>query len=345
MKIKFIVSVLFALVFSINLNAQLIFVENFDYPAGDSVQMHGWITHSSYGLQPMVVSPGLTYTGYPSSGIGNACLLDTNMYEDVSKNFPEKASGSVYSAFMVTIRYATTAGDYFYHIGPTTLGFTYRCRVFVRDDGSGNVQFGLRKGSSGTILYTTTTYNYGTTYLLIAKYTFNASGDDAVIMYIVSGAVPSTEPTTPDLGPSTDGFDLSDAGTVAMRNGSTASRPSLIIDGIRISKSWTGIVTAIKNISSITASDFNLAQNFPNPFNPSTKINFSIPTNGYVTLKVYNTIGQEVNNLVNGKMNKGVYETEFSGSNLNSGVYFYTLRFTNSDGQFFSDTKKLLLIK
>ena len=345
MKIKFIVSVLIVLAFSINLNAQLIFEENFNYPAGDSVQMHGWVTHSSYGLQPMVVSPGLTYTGYPSSGIGNACLLDTNMYEDVSKNFPEQTSGSVYSAFMVKIQYATTAGDYFYHIGPTTLGYTYRCRVFVRDDGSGNVQFGLRKGSSGTILYTTTTYNYGTTYLLIAKYTFNTSGDDAVVMYIVSGTVPSTEPTTPDLGPSTDGSDLSDAGTVAMRNGSTASRPSLIIDGIRISKSWTGIVTAIKNISSITASDFNLAQNFPNPFNPSTKINFSIPTNGYVTLKVYNTIGQEVNNLVNGKMNKGVYETEFSGSNLNSGVYFYTLRFTNSDGQFFSDTKKLLLIK
>ena len=345
MKIKFIVSVLFALVFSINLNAQLIFVENFDYPVGDSVQMHGWVTHSSYGLQPVVVSPGLTYTGYPSSGIGNACLLDTNMFEDVSKNFPEKTSGSVYSAFMVKIQYATTTGDYFYHIGPTTLGFTYRCRVFVRDDGSGNVQFGLRKGSSGTIQYDTTTYNYGTTYLLIAKYTFNSSSsDDVCAMYVISGAVPSTEPTTPDLT-SSDGSDLSDAGTVAMRNGSASSRPSLIIDGIRISTNWAGIVTAIKNISSTTASDFHLSQNYPNPFNPSTKINFSIPTNGFVTLKVYNSIGQEVNNLVNGKMNKGVYETEFDGSNLNSGVYFYTLRFTNSDGQFFFDTKKLLLIK
>jgi len=282
MKIKFIVSVLFALAFSINLNAQLIFVENFDYPVGDSVQMHGWVTHNSYGQQPIVVSPGLTYTGYPSSGIGNACLMDTTMYEDVSKNFPEQTSGSVYSAFMVVITRAHPDGEYFYHIGPTTLGFTYRCRVFVRDDGSGNVQFGLLKGSSGTVQYTTATYNYGTTYLLIAKYKFNpSSDDDAVVMYIVSGTVPSSEPTTPDLGPITDGSDLSNAGTVALRNGSHTpilKLPSLKIDGIRISTNWDGI-TAIKNISTSTISDFHLAQNYPNPFNPLTKINFTIPKN------------------------------------------------------------------
>jgi hypothetical protein len=343
MKIKFIASAIIVLAFSLNLNAQVIFVENFNYPAGDSVQMHGWITHSSYGLQPLVVSPGLTYTGYPSSGIGNACLLDTNMYEDVSKNFPEQTSGSVYSAFMVEIRYATTNGDYFYHIGPTTLGFTYRCRVFVRDNGSSNIQFGLRKGSSGTIQYTTTTYNYGTTYLLIAKYTFNTSGDDVCDMYVISGAVPSTEPTTPDLT-SSDGSDLSDAGTVAMRNGSSANRPSLVIDGIRISTNWGG-VTAFKNISTTTVSDFHLSQNYPNPFNPSTKINFSIPGSGYVTLKVYNSIGQEVSDLVRNQLNRGAYEVEFDGSNLNSGVYFYTMRYTNSEGQYFSDTKKLMLIK
>ena len=345
MKIKFIVSVLFALVFSINLNAQLVFEENFDYPAGDSVQMHGWITHSSYGLQPMIVSPGLTYTGYPSSGIGNACLLDTNMYEDVSKGFPPQSTGSVYSAFMVKVNYATTTGDYFYHTMDSS-GSTlyYRCRIFVKDDGANHIQFGIRKGSSGSILYSTASYNYGQSYVLVAKYTFNPStDDDEVVLYIIDAAVPMTEPTTPNVGPSAEGTDMPDVGTVALRNGSPANRPSLIIDGIRISNSW-GSLVSVQSISLI-AEGFYLRQNYPNPFNPSTKINFSIPTNGFVTLKVYNSIGQEVSNLVNGKMSKGVYETEFSGSNLNSGVYFYTLRFTNSEGQFFSDTKKLLLIK
>ena len=343
MRIKLLISIVIVFVFSINLNAQL-FVEDFAYNAGDSVQMHGWVTHSSYGLQPIVVSPGLTYTGYPSSGIGNACLLDTNMYEDVSKNFTEQTSGAVYSGIMVKIQYATTSGDYFYHIGPTTLGYTYRCRVFVRDDGSGNVQFGLRKGSDGTVQYTTTTYNYGTTYLLIAKYTFNSSSsDDVCDMYVITGAVPSTEPSTPDLT-SSDGTDLSDAGTVAMRNGSASSRPSLIIDGIRISTNWGG-VTAIKNISTSIVSDFHLSQNYPNPFNPSTKINFSIPGNGSVSLKVYNSLGQEISELVNTHLNRGVYQIDFDGSNLNSGVYFYTLKYMSIEGKYFTDTKKLLLIK
>jgi len=344
MRIKFLISIVIAFAFSINLNAQIIFVENFDYPAGDSPQMHGWVTHSSYGMQPIVVSPGLTYTGYPSSGIGNACLMDTIVWEDVSKNFPEQTSGSVYSAFMVKVEYATTSGDYFYHIGPTSLGNTYRCRIFVKDDGSGNVMFGLRKGSSGTTQYTTTTYNYNTVYLLIAKYKFNSSTDDDVCdMYIITGTIPSTEPTTPDLT-SSEGSDLSNAGTVALRHGSAANRPRLIIDGIRISTNWDGI-TAIKNISTTTVSDFHLSQNYPNPFNPSTKINFSIPSNGSVSLKVYNSLGQEINNLVDEQLSKGLYEVDFDGSNLNSGVYFYTIQYMSIEGKYFTDTKKLLLIK
>lgn len=343
MRIKFIISIVIVFAFSINLNAQ-IFVENFDYPAGDSLQMHGWITHSSYGMQPIVVSPGLTYTGYPSSGIGNACLIDTAVWEDVSKNFPEQTSGSVYSAFMVKIEYATTSGDYFYHIGPTNLGTTYRCRVFVKDDGSGNVMFGLRKGSSGTIQYTTTTYNYNTVYLLIAKYKFNPSTDDDVCdMYIITGTVPSTEPTTPDLS-SSEGSDLSNAGTVALRHGSVSNRPRLIIDGIRISTNWGG-VTAVKNISTTNVNSFHLSQNYPNPFNPLTKINFSIPTGGSVSLKVYNLLSQEISSLVDKQLNRGLYEVEFDGSGLNSGVYFYALQFVSIDGKYFTDTKKLLLIK
>ena len=345
MRIKFLISVIIVFAFSMNLNAQVIFVENFDYPAGDSVQMHGWVTHSSYGLQPMIVSPGLTYTGYPSSGIGNACLLDTNMYEDVSKNFPEKTSGSVYAAFMVKVNYSTATGEYFFHLGATNMGFTYRCRVFVNGDGGvSNVGFGLRKGSSGTVQYTSVTYSYNTTYLLIAKYTFNPSADDDVcVLYVIDGAVPLTEPTTPDLT-SSDGSDLSDAGTVAMRNGNASYRPSLIIDGIRISTNWGG-VTAIKNISTTTVGDFHLSQNYPNPFNPSTKINFLIPGSGSVSLKVYNSLGQEVSNLVDEQLNRGIYEVDFNGSNLNSGVYFYTLQYKSIEGKYYTDTKKLLLIK
>ena len=200
--------------------------------------------------------------------------------------------------------------------------------------------------STAPIVYTSSTYSYNTTYVLILKYTWIAgtNDDDEIRLYVFTTGIPSTEPTTPTIGPVTGTVnDAVNLGRIALRQGVSASSPTLNLDGIRIFKSWGNLVS-VQTISLI-AEGFHLRQNYPNPFNPSTKINFSIPTNGYVTLKVYNSIGQEVNNLVNRKMSKGVYETEFDGSNLNSGVYFYTLRFTNTEGQYFSDTKKLLLIK
>lgn len=86
--------------------------------------------------------------------------------------------------------------------------------------------------------------------------------------------------------------------------------------------------------------DYNLSQNFPNPFNPATKITFSLPKEGFVTLKVYNTLGQEVKTLVNEIHRAGNHEVDFDAPNLPSGVYFYKL----SAGSFLS-TKKMVLLK
>ncbi|RCK75842.1 MAG: Cell surface protein [Ignavibacteriae bacterium] len=100
------------------------------------------------------------------------------------------------------------------------------------------------------------------------------------------------------------------------------------------------LVVEVKEISTQTPTTYNLYQNYPNPFNPITKIQFSIPKTSYVTLKVYNTIGQEVIMLVNEEKSPGTYEVALDASNLPSGVYFYRLKADN-----FVDTKKLLLIR
>jgi PKD repeat protein len=89
-----------------------------------------------------------------------------------------------------------------------------------------------------------------------------------------------------------------------------------------------------------TVNDYKLEQNFPNPFNPTTNIKYSIAKSGFVTLKVYDVMGREVAALVNARMNAGNYETVFDGSKLTSGVYFYKLV---SDG--FTETKRMLMIK
>lgn len=85
---------------------------------------------------------------------------------------------------------------------------------------------------------------------------------------------------------------------------------------------------------------FELAQNFPNPFNPTTTIYFQIPMTSQVKLSVYDLLGKEVATLVNGKIVAGSHQVVFDGSNLMSGIYYYRLQ----AGDFVA-TKKLLLLK
>ncbi len=85
---------------------------------------------------------------------------------------------------------------------------------------------------------------------------------------------------------------------------------------------------------------FSLLQNFPNPFNPSTVISFSLPQRERVTLDVYNLLGQKVTSILNKEMESGSYDINFDASNLSAGIYFYTLRAGS-----FTSTKKMMLIK
>ena len=99
----------------------------------------------------------------------------------------------------------------------------------------------------------------------------------------------------------------------------------------------------VTNISAEVPSTIELFQNYPNPFNPVTYIKFSIPqkySGNDVKLIVYDIKGQEIKVLVNENLNAGIYKTRFEGSNLSSGVYFYSISVKD-----YKDTKKLILIK
>jgi hypothetical protein len=89
---------------------------------------------------------------------------------------------------------------------------------------------------------------------------------------------------------------------------------------------------------------FSLSNNFPNPFNPSTIIRYSIPQRSFVTLRIYNILGKEIITLVNEEKAIGNYEIKFNSGNsdfnLTSGIYFYNLKTEN-----FTDTKKMILLR
>lgn len=92
--------------------------------------------------------------------------------------------------------------------------------------------------------------------------------------------------------------------------------------------------------SNIIPDKYSLNQNYPNPFNPSTTIIYSIKNSGNVSLKIYDSNGRFISDLVNTQQNKGEYKVDFDGSSLASGVYYYTLITKN-----FTETKSMVLIK
>ncbi len=85
---------------------------------------------------------------------------------------------------------------------------------------------------------------------------------------------------------------------------------------------------------------FNLSQNFPNPFNPSTNISFSVQHLSFVTLKVYDALGEEAASLINEEKSPGTYTINFNAQNLSSGVYYYRIQAGN-----FTETRKMILLK
>ena len=107
-----------------------------------------------------------------------------------------------------------------------------------------------------------------------------------------------------------------------------------------IAKYQDNTISSVENESGVTVNNCELLQNYPNPFNPNTTIRFFNQNTGSVKLSVYNMKGELVQNLVNKNMQAGNHSINFNASNLNSGVYYYTLQTAEK-----SITKKMIMIK
>jgi len=101
-----------------------------------------------------------------------------------------------------------------------------------------------------------------------------------------------------------------------------------------------GVIGSIENDYPEVITDFQLYQNFPNPFNPSTQIKFDLPKTSKVQVNIFNALGEKIESLVNETLTPGKYQYNWKPKNLASGIYFYTIQ-----AEDFKSVKKMLLVK
>jgi hypothetical protein len=215
--------------------------ENFSYTIGTDLTSNGWaITGSTASPTVAVTAASITYPGYLSSGVGEGVSLATSG-QDVNKSFASQTTGTIYASFLVNVTSATTTGDYFFNVGASTIGTTFKGRIFVKKDASNNVSFGIAINSAAN--YSSAIYALNTTYLIVLKYDIVSGLANDTASIFVNPPLNSVIPSTGWIA-NTDasGTDLANVGSIALRQGSASNAAGLKLDGIRVSTTWSDIV-------------------------------------------------------------------------------------------------------
>jgi subtilisin family serine protease len=255
------------------------------------------------------------YDSLGAEGILNACATaNININIDVTGDIPTACP----SPFMVSVT-NTTHND-------------------VKNSGAAWGPTTIDLGAPGTsVLSTTTTGNYGNL-TGTSMATPHVAGGFALMYAAASQSLIQAYKNNPDsIALVFKNKMLQSVDTIPSLLGTTVSggrlnifKALLLIQGI----------TGVQANSGAIPTSYGLDQNFPNPFNPSTLIKYNIPAPGYVTLKIYNTLGREMAALVDRRLEAGRYDAVWNAREFPSGVYYYKL--TAGD---YSETKKMILIK
>lgn len=107
-------------------------------------------------------------------------------------------------------------------------------------------------------------------------------------------------------------------------------------------------ITDVEGENNLTPAEFNLEQNFPNPYNSQTTISYSIPNSSLVQIQIFDVLGREVSTLLNEEKAAGNYKINYNAGELTSGVYLYRLQAVDPEinsGQVFVQTRKMILLK
>jgi hypothetical protein len=270
------------------LKGQVLMLENFDYPAGDFLTDHNWIQQQTTSTFPVSVNAGnLTYTGYVGSGIGNSTALGVEG-QDVFRGFVKQTlPGTIYMTFLAKVTAATTAGDFFISLKESATSPTnanYRGRVWVKADASNNIAFGVTKGAMTAPMvpnYTGYTYSLNTTYLMVMKFTIvegTVPNDSAQLFInpVIGNPEPAPMVICPDV---LTGSDLG-LGSVLLRQGTNGSSPAVVVDGIRVSKTWQAAISPsnVSTLSSLQVDGTSVSNFIPNVYAYNDTVPFGQPS-------------------------------------------------------------------
>jgi endonuclease G len=237
-------------------NATGLLNEDFSYTAGTALTANGWTINSGTGGITVTTS-GLSYTGLLGSGIGNAATIGGSPTEDNYRTFTLTSSGTVYASFMIKVSTITsTAGDYFVNFGTAT---NYYAKIHARKDATSGIDFGITKQANTSVTTAaapvwSSGQSFGTTHLLVVKYTFNTGSttNDQVDLFIdptPGGTEPTATLTTTDGGLTTDATNF---GFFQFRQSSSSTTPSATVDGVKVGTTWADVTPASGGIATLT---------------------------------------------------------------------------------------------
>jgi hypothetical protein len=228
---------LFIILISTASFGQTLITENFDYgvTAGDLVTQSGGIWSQHSGSSPTVdyaTSP-LTMASYPSSGIGGSATIVSPGSQDVNRSFTAINSGTVYASALVNFS-AISSGNYFIHFNSSS----FKARVGAKDDGNGQIRFGI-SGNSSTLNYGASLYDLNTTYLVVFSYAYDTGLCNLYVLTAPTGTEPGTVESTDTSG------ETQEISAIAIRQ--TSGVPTGTIDGIRVATAWTDLMNDSTN--------------------------------------------------------------------------------------------------
>ena len=274
------------LTFSTFLSAQ-VFTESFEYAPGSTLDSNGWNQHSGSSGPISVDAASLTFNQYSPTSIGGSAV-STGTSQDVNAYFGPIASGDVYASFLLKVDTINSSGYFFHFMEDVLPSFAFRARTFFRQDATNSNAFNLGLHfNSSTAVFDTTEFSFGSTILVVVKYSIiSGSNNDEVRLYAFNANDSfTTEPSSPLIGPITASGTQNDIDPARIALRQFSSNGGFTVDAFSINTTWNMSpaftlnqidlpITWDDNTVDYTVTDFggNISSVIPSPTNASNHV-------------------------------------------------------------------------